>query len=132
MATYSIINIIMVLFLQEVIQVALNEDIGNRLRKIRGKRTQVKFVEQLDMFTSNSRSYYSMVEIGKRAPNLKLLDMISDKENVSYDYIFGVVDNRADIHDPRYHQLLEAWCNVDDNRKDQILAHANKIMKGEN
>jgi len=112
--------------------VALNEDIGNRLRKIRGKRTQAKFVEQLDMFTSNSRSYYSMVEIGRRVPNLKLLDMISDKENVSYDYIFGVVDNRADIRDPRYHQLLEIWCNVDDYRKDQILAHANKIMKGVN
>lgn len=93
----------------EVIPVALNEDVGNRLRKIRGKRTQSKFVEKLDLLSGKSRSYYSMVEIGKHPANLKLIDMISEKEHVSYDYIFGVVDCRVDIYDPRYHQLLENW-----------------------
>lgn len=108
---------------------ALNEEIGNRLRKIRGKLTQQKFVEKLDMLNVKSRSYYSMVELGKRPANLRLLDMISDKESVSYDYIFGVVDHRVDIHDPRYHQFLENWSKATNKQRDLILKNTNQIMK---
>lgn len=110
---------------------SLNEEIGNRLRKIRGERTQEKFVETLDMLSGKSRSYYSMVEIGKRSANLKLLDMISDKENVSYDYLFGLVDSRIDIHDPWYHQLLESWSVATSKQKKMILDYANQIVKKE-
>lgn len=109
----------------------LNGDIGNRLRKIRGERTQAKFVEKLDMLSGKSRSYYSMVEIGKRPASLKLLDMISDRERVSYDYIFGVVDSRIDICDVRYHQLLEKWSVATDKQKDLMLKYANTIVKKE-
>lgn len=84
---------------------ALNEEIGNRLRKIRGKRTQASFVEKLDMLNLKSSSYYSVVEIGKGTSNFKLLSMISDKESVSYDYRLCVVDSRFNIHDPKYHQI---------------------------
>lgn len=67
----------------------LYKDIGNRLRKIRGKRTQQKFIEKLDLIGGISRSTYSMVEIGKRPASLRLLDMVSEQEHVSYDYLFG-------------------------------------------
>lgn len=110
----------------------LNNDIGNRLREIRGKRTQAKFVEQLDLLKSMSRSYYSMIELGERPASLRLLDMVSDKEAVSYDYIFGIVDSRVDIHDPRYHQLLELWSGFSEKEKESLLKHANRLKtKGE-
>ena len=113
----------------EVIIMGLNNDIGNRLREIRGKRTQEKFIEELDMLSGFSRSYYSMVEIGERSASLKLLDTISDKEHVSYDYMVGIVDSRVDIYDPRYHQLLEQWSNASDKQKNLILRYTNQVVK---
>lgn len=110
----------------------LYKDIGNRLRKIRGKRTQQKFIEKLDLIGGISRSYYSMVEIGKRPASLRLLDMVSEQEHVSYDYLVGVVDSRVNIHEPQYHQLLEKWSIATDKQKELILEYANRIVnKGE-
>ncbi len=106
----------------------LYKDIGNRLRKIRGKRTQKKFVKELDLMCGMSRSYYSMIEIGKRPASLKLLDMIAEQEHVSYDYIFGVVDSRINIHDEKYHQILEIWSVASDKEKEQILKYAKKTV----
>lgn len=107
----------------------LYKDIGDRLRKIRGKQTQERFVSKLDLVGGLTRSNYSMVEIGKRPASLKLLDMISEQEDVSYDYIFGTVDQRVSIHDVRYHQLLECWSLVSDKDKDMILQYAKRIVK---
>lgn len=95
-------------------RMSLNKDIGNRFRKIRGKITQQKSVEKLDLLGEMSRSYYSMVEIGMRPASLHLLDMISGQKNVSYDYIFGIVNSRVNIYDPKYHQLLEQWSKASD------------------
>lgn len=106
----------------------LYKDIGNRLRKIRGKRTQQRFIEKLDLIGGISRSYYSMVEIGKRPASLRLLDMVSEQEHVSYDYIFGVVDSKVNIHEPQYHQLLEKWSMATDKQKELILQYVNKVV----
>lgn len=72
-------------------RMSLNKDIGNRLRKIRGKITQQKSVEKLDLLGEMSRSYYIMVEIGRRPASLHLLDMISGQKSVSYDYILALL-----------------------------------------
>ena len=106
----------------------LYKDIGNRLRKIRGKRTQQKFIEKLDMIGRISRSTHSMVEIGERPASLRLLDMVSEQEHVSYDYLFGLVDSRVNIHDPQYHQLLEKWSEATDKQRELILQYANRIV----
>ena len=106
----------------------LYKDIGNRLRKIRGKRTQQRFIEKLDLIGGISRSAYSMVEIGERPASLRLLDMVSEMEHVSYDYLFGVVDSRVNIHEPQYHQLLEKWSIATDEQKELILKYANRIV----
>ncbi len=108
----------------------LYEDIGNRLRKVRGKRTQEQFVKELDLLKGMKRSSYSMVEIGKRPASLLLLDMISAQENVSLDYLFKRVDSRVDIYEGKYHQLLSVWCVATDKEKELILQHANKIIRG--
>lgn len=109
----------------------LNQNIGNRLRLIRKEKnkTQDKFVKDLDMMNKMSRSYYSMVELGKRPASLSLLDMISFKESVSYDYMCGIVDSRVDIYDPQYHQLLEQWSNASDAQKKKILRYAVQAVK---
>lgn len=111
----------------------LNEDIGNRLRVIRKgkKQTQEKFIKDLDMLSNMSRSYYSMIEIGKREASLPLLDMISDREAISYDYLCGIVDSRVDIKDPKYHQLLEQWSIATEGQKEKILKYAVRVVKNQ-
>ncbi len=107
----------------------LYKDIGDRLKIIRGDQTQERFVKNLDLIGGFTRSNYSMIEIGKRPASLKLLDMITEQEDVSYDYIFNLVDYRVSIHDVRYHQLLECWSLVSDKDKDLILQYAKRIVK---
>lgn len=108
----------------------LNRKIGNRLRIIRKekKRTQDKFVKDLDMLSKMSRSYYSMVEVGKRPASLSLLDMVSYKESVSYDYICGIVDSRVDVNESKYHQLLGQWSKATEAQK-KILQYAVQLIK---
>ncbi len=107
----------------------LYEDIGSRLRTIRGKRTQEQFVEELDLLKGMKRSSYSMIEIGKRPANLFLLDMVSAQEDVSLDYIFGKVDCRVNLYEERYHQLLSAWSDATNKEKDLILQYANQVIR---
>lgn len=111
----------------EVVEVSLNKEIGARLRIIRGERTQEEFVSELDMLSGMTRSHYSMIEIGKRAPSLKLLDMISNTEFISYDYLFGISDYPIDSYDSKFQQLIEIWYYIDEKEKKQLLNYANKI-----
>lgn len=109
----------------------LDKEIGSRLRIIRKekKQTQEKFVKELDMLDKMSRSYYSMVEIGKRSASLPLLEMVSYTESVSYDYICGIVDSRVDISVPEYHQLLEQWSKATEAQRKKILQYAVELIK---
>lgn len=106
--------------------------IGKRLREIRGNRSQKKFVDELDLIKGMSRSQYSMVEIGQRPASLNLLDMVSEQENVSYDYLVGRINSRVDISQREYHELLEIWSLANNSQKEKILKYADKLVrKGE-
>lgn len=107
--------------------VSLNKEIGARLRKIRGERTQEKFVSELDMTSGMTRSHYSMIEIGKRSPSLNFLEVVSINESVSQDYLFGISDYPIDSYDSKFQQLMEIWYYLDEKEKKQMLNYANKI-----
>lgn len=109
----------------------LNTMVGERLRKIRGKRTQKKFVDEMDLIKGLSRSSYSMIEIGKRQAQLNLLDMVCCHEKVSCDYIMGIVDTRVTIDD-KYVELLDTWYRANEKQKQKILKNAKKIVNGGN
>ena len=91
-------------------------------------KNNVVYYKQMDLIGGISRSTYSMVEIGERPASLRLLDIVSELEHVSYDYLFGVVDSRVNIHEPQYHQLIEKWSVATDRQKELILQCASRIV----
>lgn len=107
----------------------LNLTIGNQLRKLRGSRTQKKYVDSLDLLSSMSRSYYSMIEVGERPASLELLDMVASEESVSYDFLFGIHDNKFNPTDYKYQELINLWTSIDERKKNIVLNYIKKIAK---
>lgn len=65
--------------------------IGNRLRELRGNKTQTEFANELNM-TLRSYQYF---ESGERAPRMELLARIAEMNKVSADWLIS-----GEIHKP--------------------------------
>jgi transcriptional regulator with XRE-family HTH domain len=59
--------------------------LGNRLRQLRGKRTQSEVAKTLGI----TRARYSHYENGRNEPDTEMLQKIADYYGVSIDYLLG-------------------------------------------
>ncbi|MBA4544480.1 helix-turn-helix transcriptional regulator [Thermoactinomyces daqus] len=59
--------------------------LGNRLKKLRGKRTQSDVAKALGI----TRSRYSHYENGRNEPDTEMLQKLADYYNVTVDYLLG-------------------------------------------
>ncbi|MGE6718681.1 helix-turn-helix domain-containing protein [Peribacillus frigoritolerans] len=65
--------------------------IGNKLKKLRGKRTQ----EEVALKIGVSRARYSHYENGRSEPDMEILQKMADYFNVSTDYLLGRTDRES-------------------------------------
>jgi len=72
-------------------------DIGERLKILRGSKTQTEFATEIGT-TLRAYQYY---EAGDRVPNIELLTEISKKYNKSVDWILKGTEKSEDEHDPQ-------------------------------
>lgn len=63
--------------------------IGERLRKLRGDRTQSDFAKEIDV----ARTTYAMYEQNNREPDYETLQKIANFYNVTTDYLLERTDN---------------------------------------
>ena len=66
--------------------------IGERLKKLRGKRTQADIAEQIGI----SRARYSHYENNRNNPDLEILKKLANFYNVSVEYIIGMPEEKYD------------------------------------
>jgi transcriptional regulator with XRE-family HTH domain len=77
--------------------------LGNRLRQLRGKRTQSEVAKILGI----TRARYSHYENGRNEPDTEMLQKIADYYKVSVDYLLGNEENQTNEKDKKNADLVD-------------------------
>lgn len=77
--------------------------LGERLRSLRGKRTQEEVSKALGL----SRARYSHYENNRVEPDTEILNKMADFFNVSTDYLLGRTDKKLSTWDSKLPELTE-------------------------
>ncbi|MFD9627702.1 helix-turn-helix domain-containing protein [Peribacillus muralis] len=116
--------------------------IGNKLKILRGKRTQ----EEVALKIGVSRARYSHYENGRSEPDMEILQKMADHYSVSTDYLLGRTDipndNKVRQEDLSFDSLsefnnlvkefgienfgffdIEKWKNLNQEDLDEIRRH---------
>ncbi|MBQ7232779.1 MAG: helix-turn-helix transcriptional regulator [Bacillales bacterium] len=66
--------------------------IGQRLKELRGKKTQAEIAEQIGI----SRARYSHYENGRNNPDVEIIKKLAEYYGVSIEHIIGVSEDKYD------------------------------------
>lgn len=98
--------------------------IGERLKKLRGKRTQEEVANHIGI----SRARYSHFENGIREPDLGLVVRLADYYGVTTDYLLGKSNDPHLTSDEYVEKLLKIMEGLPEEKKKElekeILAYA--------
>lgn len=91
--------------------------IGNKLKKLRGKRTQEEIASKIGV----SRARYSHYENGRSEPDMEILQKMADYFAVSTDYLLGWT------YDPKVNETTHTIRK--DNLSFDSLFEINKLVR---
>lgn len=80
-----------------------NKILGERLKSLRGKRTQEEVSKALGL----SRARYSHYENNRVEPDAEILNKMADFYNVTTDYLFGRTDKKESDWDSKLPELTD-------------------------